>query len=191
MKGYTTKTAIENYTLQDIDSSFDSQIEEWIESVEEFIDQYTGKNFVVDAEAEDEARVFDGDNETTLFIDPAISISKIEIDDEEVDEEDYFLYPANKTPKTKIVLEGQFFTKGKQNITITGRWGYSESVPKDIKLAATILVAGIISYADDTKGKVRSESIGRYSVSYDTDKGWNDFQKVMSILDFYRDLNFS
>jgi len=33
-KGYTTKTAIENYMLTVIDASFDDQIDEWIEAAE-------------------------------------------------------------------------------------------------------------------------------------------------------------
>ena len=58
MKGYTSKTAIENYLLESIDSSFNTQIENWIESIEKYIDNYTGRNFKADTEASE--RKFDG-----------------------------------------------------------------------------------------------------------------------------------
>ena len=40
MKGYTTVTKVENYLLQNIDPSFESQVELWIAGVEKIIDQF-------------------------------------------------------------------------------------------------------------------------------------------------------
>ena len=50
-KGYTNKEAIENYILQEIDVSFDTQLDAWIAGVETIIDQITGRNFIADSAA--------------------------------------------------------------------------------------------------------------------------------------------
>ena len=57
---YTTKVKIENYLMTDIDSSFDTQIAEWIASVEKYIDNYTGKTF---EEGDSEIKYYDGNGE--------------------------------------------------------------------------------------------------------------------------------
>jgi uncharacterized protein (DUF1697 family) len=189
-KGYTTKQALQNYTLQEISSTFAGQIDAWIESVEKYIDQVTGRNFKADTEAGE--RVYDGNGEREMAIDDCIAIDKVEINDEEVAEEDYLLYPANSEVKNRLRLKNRaIISKGEQNVTITANWGYSAEVPADITLAATILLAGITAYSDNTKGKVRSETIGRYSVTYTTEQGWQDFERVKGILNFYKKYNLN
>lgn len=186
-KGYTTKTALENYTLQTIDATFDSQITAWIEAVETYIERLTGRVFIADSVASE--RVYDGNNDSHLLIDDCVDIDKVEIDDVEVVSTDYKTYPANSVRKNKIKLLYNYFTRGDQNITITGKWGYSVAVPADIKLAATVLLAGIIQYGNTALNK-RSESIGSYSVTYGDDKGWQDFDNSMKILQGYKKLTF-
>jgi len=187
-KGYTTKQAIENYTLQKIADGFNAQLDAWIESIEAYIEQQTGRIFIAGEEAT--TRLYDGDGTGVLLVDDFIleddAEVEIKIDGEAIALEDVYFYPANSEKKNKIVLDGLNFNRGKQNISITALWGYSKEVPADIVLACTILVAGIMAYSDGSKGKVRSESVGRYSVSYATDEGWNDFAKVSGILDSYK-----
>ena len=185
MKGYTSKEAVENYMLIDIDDSFDEQVNEWIETVEQYIDHETDRDFSVaeDESGEGEERKYDGDLTCELFIDPAMEITSIKLSptSDALTEDKYFLYPANKTPKNKVVLNGLRFPRGHQNILIAGRFGYEE-VPKDIKFAATVLVAGIINFAWQSEGEVQSMTIGRYSVTYKSDKEVNDFARVQEIL---------
>lgn len=191
-KGYTTRQQIENYLLITIDSSFYDQIDSWIEQIEKHIDQVTGRNFVAGTASE---RVYDGDGSSTLLIDDATEVTKIEIDDVEVDDESgdeaqYLLYPANETPKTKIKLLYQTFTRDYQNIAITAKWGYSDETPADIMLAATVLVAGIINYAWNDDGEVKSMSVGQYSVTYKDEKQWQDFDRMMNVLQSYKKFKF-
>lgn len=198
-KGYTDKTSIENYLLQTIDSSFNSQIDAWIQAVEAFIDKLTSRNFVADASGSESTRLYDGNGgyemEFDDFIvegatdlgklilkigDPAVTISNSNI----------YLEPANTDRKRKIILKENVFTAGRQVISLTARFGYSAAVPADIKMAATILVAGITNYSNNTKGKVQSETIGRYSVSYKTDQGWNDYKSAIDIIKSYKKYTF-
>ncbi len=193
MKGYTTKQAVENYTLQNIAGSFTAQITSWIESVEQFIDQWTDRNFVADTVAT--TRVYDGTGEDEMDFDDFVSITKLEVGEEladrvEIIAADYRTYPANETPKTTIQLKDGYFTTGNQNVVVTAKFGYSVACPADITLAATILMAGIINYSNNAKGKVQSETIGRYSVTYNSEKGWQDFKNAMRILDSYKKFDF-
>lgn len=188
-KGYTTKIEVENYILEDIDASFISQIDKWISSVESFIDHYTGRNFIATPEpSEGDPRYYDGSGKRELIIEDCLSISSITIDDEEVTANDWYLYPSNGLPKTKVILKSNSFTRGNQNVVITGVWGYSSVVPDDIKLAATVFMAGIIAYANDPGAK--SETIGRYSVTYNDKVTWADHKQALDILDRYRKFSF-
>lgn len=180
-KGYTDKTTIENYLLSEVDSTMDDQIDSWIEAMENHIDKETGRNFVADEEASE--RLYDGDGDREIFIDDCVEIEKVELDDEEID---YFAYPANETPKISIAREYGKFTRGRQNIAVTAKWGYSVAVPADIKFACTVLVAGIINNAADTGGEVKSMSMGEYSVTYKDAKQTSDFDNVKKILANYR-----
>jgi hypothetical protein len=185
IKGYTSKIAIENYLLIDIDPSFDSQIDKWIGAVEKYIDNQTDRDFAIaeDESGSEEERVYDGDGSNTLRIDPAVEVTSVKLSptDNALDAEKYVLYPANKTVKDKIVLRNLRFPRGLQNIVVGGRFGL-DAVPADIEFAATVLVAGIINFAWQSEGEVQSITIGRYSVTYKNQKEISDFEKVQEIL---------
>ncbi len=187
---YTTKSAIENYLLKDINSSFDEQIEEWISAISKFIDQYTNRTFAVDDESDAEAtaRLFEGTGKQKLLIDDAVSVDTVEIGDrygdsfEETD--DYILLPLNGTPKTAIALKDREWPVAVHRVTAL--WGYSEQVPADIKFAATVLTAGIINTQAKTGTAKKRERIGNYEVEYADDKGIADYNRALSILDTYK-----
>ena len=197
-KGYTTRQEIENYLLITIDPSFYTQVDSWIEEIEAYIDQMTGRNFVADALAS--AKYFDGDNTPELLIEDAVAITEIKIGDNaaltaDTDplqaDGDFILYPANHLPIAKIQLRAAYFPASPLRcVKVTGKWGYSVAAPADIRQAATILVAGIINYSWNAEGEVSSMTIGRYSVTYKTDAGWKDFERIPSILKHYRKFTF-
>ena len=203
-KGYTTKTKIENYILQDIDSSFDAQIQSWIEGIERIIDQITGRNFIADSAAS--ARVFDGDGSNELLIDECIAISKVEAGNDGYGDtftelaatgsDRYFTEPANAAlkgvPIHKLTLRSRNWLEGIQNQRITAKWGYSAAVPADIEFAATVFVAGVLNQHRQGGDQIKSESIGNYQVTYNTDKegdSYADFTRAKEILSAYTKLN--
>jgi len=191
MRGYTSKINLERYTLQTIDVSFDTQITAWIESIEKFIEKFTGRIFIADTTASE--KVYDGEGGSKQKFDEFISLTKVEIGEDtktEIESDNYRIYPNNDERKNKIQLKENYFTKGYQNVTITAKWGYSINCPADLTLAATTLLAGIINYSNDAKGKIRSESIGRYTVAYTDDQGWQDFKRAMMILNSYKQFHF-
>lgn len=196
-KGYTTKEKIENFILQEIDDTFNTQIDEWIAAVERIIDNITGRNFKADSSAS--ARVFDGDGTSELIVDECVEVTVVEVGNDGVGSsfstipstgsDRYFTYPANHTSKqmaiNKIALSARVFPCGMQNNRITAKWGYSATPPDDIVFAATVFVAGICNQQILGGSEIKSETIGNYSVSYNTDKGdnsWADFERAKSII---------
>lgn len=193
-KGYTTRTQIEDYLLITIDPSFYTQVDEWISAMETYIEQATGRVFIADSTAS--ARLYDGDGSRELLIDDCVDVTEIKIGDADaIAKADFadngiYVYPANGTPKNKIVLTALRFTIGNQNISVTGKWGYSAQVPADIMHACTSLVAGIINFAWESEGEVQSMTIGRYSVSYKTGQQSEDFNRVPETLKTYKRMGY-
>ncbi len=194
-KGYCQIYQIENYLLTQIAADFEDQVKEWVAQMEKYIEQFTGRVFIADTvatykkyEVEGKAENFGTVVGEDLFIDDCVEVTELQIDDEVVDVDDYVIYPANITPKTRIKLKddsGVSFTIGEQNIEVKAKWGYSVAVPNDISFATTVLVCGIINYSLQAEGEVKSESIGSYSVTYKEEKQWQDFERAKHILESY------
>ena len=187
-KGYTNRGQIQNYMLHGIKDYFDSQISDWIAQMETYIESQTGRVFIADTSASE--RIYDGDGGLNLFLDECVEITKVTIDGVEVDSGDYLTYPANEFPKTRIKLKNDagllFTTEDEQNIKIEAKWGYSVLCPADITFAATVLVVGIINFAGEMPGEVKSEKIGDYTIAYKDKTSWQDIQTVKDILERYK-----
>ena len=190
-KGYTSRQEIENYLLITIDASFYTQVDNWITDIEAYIDNITGRNFKADTNAT--KHVYDGDGTGTLLIEDCVEVTEVKIgdelplikDDSGYDDE-YYLYPANKLPYTRIRLAGGYFPSWPpQTVQVKAKWGYSVAVPADIRNAATILVAGLINYSLNSEGEVKSMSIGRYNVTYKDEKQWQDFDRLSEVFKHY------
>ena len=192
---YTQRSYISNYLLINIAASFDSQINKWAEAVTRWIDNYTGTSF----EEEDTYKLYDGDGTRDLMIDDLLTLTKVEILDDDGDVDDtldstseYYLYPANKTPKNRIRINTAnapiaVYPSGHQNIKVTGTFGNTSTIPEDIRLAATMLVAAIIRDSQtDLTGKVETERLGEYSVTFQDISDSADRLKVKDLLNYYR-----
>jgi len=174
-KGYTTKSKVE----QALNTTITSDIDSWINSAEKFIDSQTDRNFI----ATREVKKYDGNNECKIFIDDFINIENLyfvvnnstgDANTETLNTTDYFVYnfdDPNKKPFNKIVLNANssfnYFLLGQQNIWVDALFGYSETVPADIEMVATKLVASVYSTSQNgSKGEIRSFTQGELSVSY-------------------------
>ena len=200
-KGYTDKATIQNLGIITIDASFDAQIDSWIEGAENIIDLITGRNFKADSTAS--ARLFDGNGSPMLLIDDTVEITLVEVGVDaygasfetipSTGSGRYFADPANyaalNVPITKLTLASRAFLFGKQNQRVTAKWGYSANVPADIKLAATVFALGIANPNRPGGSEIKSERIGNYTVTYNSEKGnnsWADFEQAMTILEGYK-----
>lgn len=199
-KGYTNKAEVEDYILQNIASAFNLRIDGWIEGVEDFIDNLTGRNFIADNTAS--ARLFDGDGEQDIIIDDCIAVTLVEQGNDDYGNsfteigasgaDRYFLDPPNYLAKgfpiTKITLRSRTWPAGKQNNRITAKWGYSATVPADIKFATTVLVGGILNQHRGGGDKIKQEKIGNYTVAYDMNDAdaLADYKEALKILNSYK-----
>jgi hypothetical protein len=174
----TTKSQVQNYTLLNIDDSFDSQFESWVSQVTHYIETVTGRRFSVDDEPTE--RSYDGNGRDTLVIDEYSEMDSVTVEGDEIT--DFKEYPANKDVKYKLFYENKF-PQGKQNVVVSARFG--EAVPADLLHVATVLVAGIMQASIKTDGAITSERIGNYNVSY-TDKQVEDYKLAMDTLTRYR-----
>ncbi len=189
MKGYCSVVEVENYALTEVDPTFETQIQQWIEFSESIIDRETGRNFIADDSASD--RLYDGNSLNALLVDDFVDIVSITINDnygelvKALTTDDFVVSPYNSLPKRKIILKPaivESFVKGTANITVNAKWGYSVEVPDQIKFAAIVFTAGIMNFGNDAPGEIKSETIGDYSVTYKDDNGWNDYKKACDIL---------
>lgn len=194
---YTSETEIENYLLTTIDASFSSQITTWIAAAQKWIDNYTSRTF----EASTSTKKYDGNGKHHLYVDDFLSVDMIwmvendatsDANTDTLETTDFYLYQnddPNETPYNKILLnpdgDYQTFERGFQNIWVKGSWGYSSSVPADIKMVATKLVSAIIKTGKEDGMKDYTE--GDMSVSF------REFQRILNsdlsvkqILNYYK-----
>jgi len=146
--------------------------------VKEFIDDLCKRKF----DTVNETRYFDGAS-SLLFIDDLVSIAGtsdgIFLDgdgDGTFDttamtvNEDYILYPLNKTPKTLAKLApnsdyGGFAGGVKRGVKIVAMWGYSSAVPEPIKRASVIQVCRWYKRKDSAFGTVvGSPEVGEITI---------------------------
>lgn len=189
----TTKTNVEKYLLVTIDSSFSSQISAWISSVEKYMNKQTNRQLIADSE--DGEYYYDGSDRKTLVVDDFVSITSVSllsrdfttVSETEITDYVYF-YPVNEKPIWRLESDLYYFENGRQNVKVVGQRGYVEddSIPEDLTFAATVLVAGIVNFSHNSKGEVKSESIGSYSVTYETTAQQNDYDMTKEILKSYR-----
>jgi len=195
-KEYTSRQAAENYLLITVDPSFYEQVDIWIGEIEDYIDLLTGRNFKADTV--DSMKKYDGDGSSEIIIDDCISVSSIIIKstdgsiiyDDLVAGEDYFLEPANDSPKNSIRLYGYKFARGIQNIEVTAKWGYSATVPANIQFSAMVLLSNIINYSNTSEGELQSLTAGKVSLSFKQKDKIDDYEKVEEILDSYKKYEF-
>lgn len=198
---YTDKGNIQKYLMIDIDNSFDAQIVDWITAVENYINIYTGKKDGFENTTES-TKLFDGNGKREIDIDEFTTISAVNILELDNDDtaftltegigSDYITFPYNDSPKyrLKLTLNSQVavWSAGKRRVQVTAIWGNSTSVPKEITLVATILLASIVEKGI-SGGKLKSESLGDYSVTFeDIDKAAQSSERmsVFNILNKYK-----
>lgn len=186
---YTTKDKVEQYLGGD---SISENIDHYIEAMSRYMDQATDRTLVVDTSGDAEERKYDGNGTPKLLVDDFVSLDSLVVSSNTVPSSSYVSYPANKGYSNEIVITGgTAFYKDRLNVVLTGYFGRfasadGEEVPFDIEHACTVLVAGIIQNTDSPNGVVKTESIGRYSVTYASDKQAKDFEMANATIDHYR-----
>jgi len=209
---YTTLNKVEQYTQRDL-SGLSALVTTLIAAATKWINNYCGKTF----ESASETRYYDGNGRNRLLID-AFTGTPTEVtllnydgsDDTTLAEgasEDYVAYPLNATEKNELVLMPNasrgIFARAFDNILddnppgdfdmkrlvkVTANFGASASVPDDVSLAATMLVAKLIERGSHAGGEIQSEKLGDYSYTLKAMDEEAQIMGVNQILDAYRDI---
>lgn len=168
---YISEGDLENFILQDIDSSYSTWITSIIAAVEAYIDQYCGTDFENSGSGD---KYYDGNGTDELFIGNVQTITAVYFLDVNGNVEstlgtgDWNLYPLNDSTKNTLKLSGggsySSFPNRSRAVKITGTFGNS-TAPLPVKMAGVQLAAKLINEGL-RGGQVKSESLGSYSVTY-------------------------
>lgn len=177
---YTTLADVKNYILKEVSPSFEPQIEIYIEAISRYMDKHCNRVLVDDTP---KAIKYDGDGTSVLHIKDCCEITLVTLDGETVFP---LKYPTNKDYASRLVLRDFVWTKGLQNVEVTGIHAMSADLPDDIRLACTILTGAICRFqlAGDKTGT--TERIGNYQVSYSTPEQKAELEMAKNILSGYR-----
>lgn len=194
-------------------SAVASEVTNWIASVKAWIDNYCQKTF----EAVSETRYYDGNRKDRIVIDafvgtPTVSLLNFDGSVDTLLTEgaggDFVAYPLNTTQKYELVLQPfarrNRFARVFENILddddretdadikrvlkVVATFGASSTVPADVELAATMLVARIADMRV-SGGNLKSETLGDYSATFADITPENDELGVLSLLAPYVDID--
>lgn len=186
---YITKTEIEQYMGVQIDASLQTFINTLISAVTRYIEKKTGSVFEAPDPDNDVTRYYNGNGRTKINIDHLREFTSLVVDGITlVEDQDFIFYPINAVaeekpfdsieliqPETRIsrssridVSSPYVFEKAQKNVVLTGKFGYSDTAPEDIKVACLKMVASLIkeNIGDSQLKELSSETLGDYSVSY-------------------------
>ncbi len=180
---YTTIESVCGYLGIEVPSESSDEyahFEAWILAMSMWIDKYTNRTIY---RTEESTIKYDGDGSDLMVINDVID-PVVTVDGES---REVFTYPTNKPYASRIALDdGWKFTRGRQNIHVTGVHAMAIYLPDDVQQACNVLVAGIYN-AKNVQGKVgTSETIGSYSVTYRDAAQKTDFDNAKAILSGYR-----
>lgn len=213
---YITKDQVKKYLGVNWTAGVDAFVDTLIAAATLYIEQYCGdERFgkrIFEAPAPDTAtvRYFDGNDDQRLYVGDLREITSLVVDGTTlVKDTDFFLYPLNATehgkPYNAIELVQDDTIAGNRNprsgnvipyvfqdlqrsVVVTGKWGYSSSVPSDVALAVMKLVGGIIkeNIGDSDLREITQESLGEYSTSYASIKSIAHSLGIDTLLDPYK-----
>jgi hypothetical protein len=190
---YATPTDVATYMGLTLDSGLSSRLNTIIEDVSRLMDRLCDRKLVAEVigsgDDEYEDKYYDGNGKSKIYIDDCLEVHELMIGDQYGDNlvaNTSFLLGARGRSSRELALKGGSFTNGTQNVKVTGRFGYFDTLPRDVTFACVVIVSGIMRAEDPTNRGKRSESIGNYSVTYDDNKGFTDFMTAKNILDSYR-----
>lgn len=173
-----------------------SQIEAYIEEATAWIESETSTKFDVSTAT---SRIYSTPTlSSVVVIDMAFDITAVEILQSRTVEGDtwqiveplsYRLEPENYPRKRMIQFTDGlgigypiWFEGGRANVRVTGKFGYSATVPKDIERIATSYVIEMMRVDGTVSDRVSSEKLGDASFSYSTmsaDKVLHDLRRQL------------
>lgn len=205
---YITKDQVKKYHGINWSAGLDTFIDTLIAAAQSYIENYTERKFEAPDPDTAVTRYFNGNDGTSLPIGDLRELTSLVVDGVTLtNETDFYLYPLNaeedSKPYTRIELiqpetrlnasprldlsSPYVFERAQRNVAVTGKWGYSATAPADVQVAAMKLVGGMIkeNIGDNDLREVKSETLGEYSVTYESIKQISGLLGVDALLDQY------
>jgi len=152
----------------------EDQINAAIKLATSYIEKKTGCIFEIadipSPSPHDVVEILDGKGTNRIYTHnaPIVTVSKIEYWDGSAWEEyDSVAYPYSWKEKSNIVYftSGHCFCQGWQNIRVTFEYGFTDTLPDDLKYACYLITKHIIAKAE--RLGITSQADGEQSFSYD------------------------
>lgn len=178
---YTTIAKVEGQLQSDITDSQEPLVTAIIESVSQFIEEYTGRSFV----ATTLSKKYYPSSGNLLLVDPILTITSVTLQDDDID----FTAIGNAPHQQIRITPGYNSINSKNHVEpyiVTGSFGSTTTAPKGIELAATLLVADAVKEMEHNHGGGYSaETIGPYSYKKGDRQSSNQLN-AMTLLAPYR-----
>lgn len=189
---YTSKSLIEKFLGVSIAAELDTYLNMLISATQAYIENYCGDDefgkrvfeapTIPEGETEpDKIRYFDGNGQKRIFIGEAVSVSSLNLDNnEQILNQDFYLKPYNAadigrpfdyielvqpsgnwSSRAKAIYD---FTSDQRNIKVTGKFRYSNVAPSDIQLIATQIAGSLMGEA--LSDGIKAETLDDYRVEY-------------------------
>jgi hypothetical protein len=214
---YITKSDIEKYLGITIDATLQTFIDLLVGMAEEYIETYCGggeiarRKFVAPSPDTATVRYYDGKGLTKCKIDDLREIVSLVADGVTLTkDEDFYLSPANAVadgqpyewieliqPQTRLtgnvnsridITAPYIFWDKQRNVVVTGKFGYSATVPSAVKIACMKLCGVIIkeNIGDTDLREISAQSLGDYSVDFEKVTNAANETNINSLLDLYK-----
>lgn len=142
-------------------NTHDDLLTRMIDAASAFVENWLG--FQVLQHTVVERRDGTGKNELILGEHPIISVTKVSICDREIPESPDYQQYGYRSADWWIILQGDYFPRGRRNITIEYEAGYA-TVPADIEQAVIDLVT--LRYKEKDRLGIQSKTLATETISY-------------------------
>lgn len=143
---YATVQELKAYpTGVDYKSISDEGLDLLLQAASEYIDAECGHGPGAFIASESEERTFDGNGKDLLLLPYAVSVTAVAVDGAAWTTGRWVPYRLyHQGPIYAVAAVRGLFSRGRQNVAVTGVWGYSSSVPAGIRQATILQAANFI-----------------------------------------------
>lgn len=159
---YATVAQVRAFAQSDeVDAMADATLEQFISYAEDLVNNYAGQTFTADNQL---SVRLTGDNSNWLQLpnSPIINVTRVVIDDQEVDSNFINILSGGRIQLSRSASQTVFPDTDVGNVHVDFTYGYSS--PPSVVTNATVVISSVLAKGGDN-GIVQSQSDGKISIS--------------------------